>query len=141
MDPVDAYIGHDTSFSSTQWIMMLALAALIRLIPVLIAVSAVFKLRRFAHLRPLHILLLIAAISVSLLDLIDITALRAWVPSALRTSGVWSFLWLFCLAWLAVTWTRSAFKTRLQPRALEAATLICVATSALCLAVLLVTGS
>lgn len=107
-------------------------AVLLRAIPILIAISALIKLRRFPALRPLHTILLVDLALIAALALID-TLAPGLVPNALRTSGLWSFLWIFAIAWLVVTWTRSAIKTRMRPRVLDIATLVTVAAMALAL--------
>lgn len=102
-------------------------AALICALPILILVSAILKLRRFPHRRTLHILLLISCTLAVSLAIIGITSPEI-IPIALRTSGVWSFTWIFAFAWLAVTWSRSALKTGLRTQALDVATLAVVAS-------------
>lgn len=122
----DAALG----FPGPEWALILSGAVLLRLLPALIMLGAVLKLRRFPEIRSLHILLLISAGLLIALALIE-TMAPALVPMALRTSGVWSFLWIFAGAWVAVTWVRSAIRTRLRPRGIDIATLACGAALAL----------
>lgn len=142
MDPVDAYIGHDSPLIAGPMFAAILVAVIaLRVIPLLIAASAIVKLSRFPDLRPLHILLLITSGLIATLTVIDDTSLRQIVPATLRTSGTWSFLWIFAIAWLGVTWVRSAIKTRLRPRVLDLATLavITICTLVFALAILLAT--
>lgn len=101
-------------------------AALSFALPILILASAFVKLRRFPHLRALHILQLISCTLAVVLALIGATSPQI-IPSALRTSGLWSFLWIFAFVWLAVTWVRSVAKTGLRTQRLDIATLAVVA--------------
>lgn len=133
-DPVTAYEGFGLGLSGPEFALVLTGAALIRLIPVLIFASALMKLRRFPTLRPLHLILLSCTLLVAALGLIE-TLAPGGVPSAWRSAGVWSFLWIFAIAWLAVTWTRSAIRTRLRPRALDIATLAAAAALLVALAI------
>lgn len=103
-------------------------AILLRAVPLLMLASALVKLKRFPALRALHGTLLASVLLIGLLALIE-AALPAWVPSA----DVWSSLWIFAVAWLCVTWTRSASKTGLRPRLLDIATLAALAGTALAL--------
>ncbi len=142
MDPVDAYIGHDSPlFSGPVLALILVAVVLLRVIPLLIAASAIVKLYRFPVLRSLHTLLLIATGLIATLTLIDDTSLHQIVPAALRTSGMWSSLWIFAIAWLGVTWVRSAIKTRLRPRVLDIATLAAIAICALIFATAFMTST
>lgn len=127
------------SFSGPELTLILIGAMLLRALPILIALSAILKLRRFPTLRPLHILLLLATILTATLGLIDTLVPNA-IPMALRTSGLWSFLWIFALSLLAVAWIRSAVKTRLRPRALDIATLAVLAALAIALLIPLTIG-
>lgn len=113
--------------------LILAGAVLLRLIPVLVFWGAILKLRRYPTLRPLHWILLITTLLLATLGLVDGLA-PGTVPASWRASGAWSFVWTFAVAWLAVTWTRSAFKTRLRPRAPDIATLCAAAALAVALA-------
>lgn len=122
--------GGPVNFSGADWALILAGAALLRVLPLLMLVGAVLKLRRFPDLRALHLNLLVSALLVVTLGLID-TVYPALIPLPVRTTGAWSFLWIFAIAWLGVTWTRSALKTGLRPRWIEIATLSCAATLAL----------
>lgn len=126
MDPTFGIAPGDTplDFTNAELALVLTGALLLRALPLLIAIGAILKLRRFPALRPLHALLLAATGLVITLGLIDTTA-PGLVPTPLRNSGLWSFLWLFALAWLGVTWVRSALKTRLRPLWIEVATLAC----------------
>ena len=110
------------NFSAFTWAMILIGAAMMRLLPALMALGAVLKLRAFPALRSLHILLLIELAFIAALALAETFSL---VPGSWRVTGIWSFLWVFAIAWAAVTWIRSAFKTRLRPRWIEIATLAC----------------
>lgn len=132
MDPTLGIAPGDTPFDFTaaEWALVLTGALLMRALPLLIALSAILKLRRFPALRPLHALLLAATGLTIALGLID-TMAPGLVPVGLRNSGVWSFFWIFALAWLGVTWVRSAIKTGLRPRATDIATLACAAALAL----------
>lgn len=114
------------SFSDPAFALILIGAALLRLIPVLIVTSAVIKLWRYPTLRALHSLLLISTLLVVFLGGIEAFA-SALIPTPWRTSGVWSFIWIFAVAWMAVGWTRSAFKTGLRPRGLDIPTLVAAA--------------
>lgn len=127
------------SLSQPELTLILIGAALLRALPLLIAASAILKLRRFPTLRPLHILLLLSTLLIATLGLIDTTAPNA-IPMTLRTSGLWSFLWIFAIAWLVITWVRSAIKTRLRPRVLDIATLATLAALALALLIPLTVG-
>ncbi|OAN84531.1 hypothetical protein A8B78_06640 [Jannaschia sp. EhC01] len=132
-DPITGYADFGLAFSGPQFALVLVGAALIRLIPLLIFVSAILKLRRFPEQRPLHWILLVATLLVAALGLIETLALGA-VPQSWRTSGLWSFLWIFAVSWLAVSWTRSAIKTALRPRGLDIATLVAAAALLVALA-------
>ncbi|MEJ6388173.1 hypothetical protein [Gymnodinialimonas ulvae] len=109
-------------FSRFTWAMIFLGAVALRLLPVLMAIGALVKLRAFPQLRALHILLLIELVLIAALALADTFDL---VPGSYRVTGLWSFLWVFAIAWAAVTWTRSAWKTRLHPRWIDIATLAC----------------
>ncbi len=126
MDTFSELYATDTAFqfSTFTWAMILLGAATLRLLPILIGVGAVLKLRAFPALRPLHILLLIELGFLAALALAETFAL---VPGSFRITGIWSFLWVFALAWIAITWVRSAMKTRLRPRWIDIATLLCAA--------------
>ncbi len=112
------------NFSAFTWAMILVGAATMRLLPALMALGAVLKLRAFPDLRSLHILLLIELAFIAALALAETFAL---VPGSFRVTGIWSFLWVFAIAWAAVTWIRSALKTRLRPRWIDITTLTCAA--------------
>lgn len=127
------------SLSGPEFTLILIGALLLRALPLLIAVSAVLKLYRFPDLRALHILLLLATLLIGSLGLIDGLAPNA-IPMAFRTSGFWSYLWLFAIAWLTVTWTRSAIKTRLRPRVTDIATLTIIAALMLAIVIPIATG-
>lgn len=127
------------SLSSPELTLIVIGALLLRALPLLIAASAILKLRRFPALRPLHALLLAATLLTASLGLIDTLAPNV-IPLALRTSGLWSFLWIFAITLLAVTWIRSAIKTRLRPRALDIATLATIAALATTLLIPLTAG-
>ncbi|WP_341861072.1 hypothetical protein [Gymnodinialimonas sp. 57CJ19] len=114
------------SFSDPAFALILIGAALLRLIPVLIVISAVIKLRRYPALRPLHSLLLISTLLVIFLAGVE-AFVPALIPTPWRTTGVWSFVWIFAVAWMAVGWTRSAFKTGLRPRGLDIPILVAAA--------------
>ena len=131
MFPAD---GSPFDFTNTQWAMILAGAALLRLLPLLMLVSGVLKLRRFPDLRAVHHNLIGSAGLVVILALID-TLWFDLIPMELRTTFFWSFLWIFAIAWLLVAWLRSAIKTRLRPRGIEIAVLTCGALLALLLSV------
>ncbi|WP_224814433.1 hypothetical protein [Hasllibacter sp. MH4015] len=112
--------------SGPQIALIGALVILMRLIPILIGLGAILKLRRFPHLRALHWTLLTSAglaLSVGLVDLLA----RALVSDAARHSGTWFFIVLFAISWLAVTWIRSLLKTRMQPRWIDVAALAVLA--------------
>ncbi|ABD54653.1 hypothetical protein [Jannaschia sp. CCS1] len=133
----DAYSAPDDfgfGLSGPEFALVLAGATLIRLIPLLILISAILKLRRFPDLHALHILLLASVLLVAVLGAAETFAPGA-IPTALRTSGVWSFVWIFAVAWLCVTWTRSALKTRLRPRVPDIATLVAAAALMIALAI------
>ncbi|UWQ97070.1 hypothetical protein K3728_07580 [Rhodobacteraceae bacterium M385] len=125
-DPLPTAADFGMSFSDPAFALILIGAALLRLIPVLIVISAVIKLRRYPALRPLHLLLLISTLLVIFLGGIEALA-PALIPTPWRASGVWSFVWIFAVAWMAVGWTRSAFKTGLRPRGLDIPTLVAAA--------------
>lgn len=129
-----------SAFSGPEFALVLFGALVLRAIPLLIALSAILKLYRFPDLRPLHILLLTSTMLLGTLGLIDILIPNA-IPMSLRTSGAWSFLWIFAVAWLAVIWIRSAIKTKLRPRILDIATLAAIAAMALALLIPLATGT
>lgn len=112
-------------FSPFTWAMILLGAGALRLLPVLMAIGALVKLRAFPDLRALHVLLLIELTLIAALALAETFDL---VPGTYRITGVWSFLWVFAIAWAVVTWMRSAWKTRLRPRWIDCATLVCAAT-------------
>lgn len=135
MDPEILSIPDDFggTFSQSAFLLIVAGSVLLRCLPVLIAASAILKLRRFPTLRPLHTILLISTLLLAALALIDTFAASA-VPNALRTSGLWFFLWIFAIAWTGVSWTRSAIKTRLRPRALDIATLVVFTATVLAIA-------
>jgi hypothetical protein len=103
-------------------------AILLRAVPLLVLAAALVKLKRFPALRALHGTLLASVLLIGLLALVE-AARPACVPSA----DIWSFLWIFAVAWLCVTWTRSAIKTGLRPRLLDIATLAALAGTALAL--------
>jgi hypothetical protein len=126
MDPLpDLYTGDAPfQFSPLTWAMILVGAVALRLLPVLMAIGALVKLRAFPALRALHVLLLIELALIAALALADTFAL---VPGSYRITGLWSFLWVFAIAWAMVTWVRSAYKTRLRPRWIDLATLACAA--------------
>lgn len=133
MDPATLPDDFGSSFSQGALMLIVAGAFLLRALPVLIAVGAIVKLRRFPALRPLHGILLISTLLLAALALID-TFIPAMVPEALRTSGFWFFLWTFAVAWTGLGWIRSAIKTRLRPRALDIATLATLAAALLAFA-------
>ncbi len=112
------------NFSAFTWAMILVGAATMRLLPVLMAIGAVAKYRAFPDLRSLHVLLLIELALIAALALAETVRL---VPDSFRATGLWSFLWVFAIAWVAVTWIRSAWKTGLRPRWIDIATLCCAA--------------
>lgn len=126
MDPFTNIPTEDIAlyFSAFTWAMILLGAVTMRLLPLLMAVGAVLKLRAFPEMRPLHVLLLIELALLGALALVETFAL---VPGSWRVTGAWSFLWIFIIAWTLVTWVRSAMKTRLRPRWIEIATLACAA--------------
>lgn len=99
-------------------------AVLLRAIPFLILISTLIKLRRFQALRRMHYDLFAATLLLFGLALFDTFAPED-LARAVHTSQLGSFAWIFAAAWLAVTWTRSAIKTRLRPRVLDIATLTC----------------
>ncbi len=113
-------------FAASEWALILTGALLIRLIPALMLVGGLLKLREFPDLRAVHLNLITSAALVVILSLID-TIWPEIIPTALRASFFWSFFWMFAIAWLAVAWVRSAFKTGLRPRWIEVATLACTA--------------
>ncbi len=120
-DIIDLYAADSPlNFSSFTWAMILLGAAALRLLPALMAVGAILKLRTFPTLRPLHTLLLAELAFLAALVLAETFSL---VPATFRVTGIWSFLWVFAIAWIAVTWIRSAIKTRLRPRWIDIATL------------------
>ncbi|QXT38819.1 hypothetical protein [Gymnodinialimonas ceratoperidinii] len=111
-------------------------AMLLRAVPLLVLASSLVKLKRFPALRALHFTLLASVLLIGVLALIEV-ALPALVPSA----NIWSSLWIFAVAWLCVTWTRSAIKTGLRPRVLDIATLAALAGTALALFLPLATST
>lgn len=131
IDPATAVEALDLAGPATA--LILAAVTLAYTVPVLVAVSALVKLRRFPALRALHRLLLTSTLLIGLLALIE--GQVPVLPDALRASGTWAFVWAFAVAWLAVTWTRSAIKTRLRPRALDLATLTVLAAALLAVVV------
>ncbi|MBF9045441.1 hypothetical protein HKCCE4037_19050 [Rhodobacterales bacterium HKCCE4037] len=126
MDPFTNIPTEDIAlnFSAFTWAMIVLGAVTMRLLPLLMAVGAVLKLRAFPEMRPLHVLLLIELALLGALALVETFAL---VPGNWRVTGAWSFLWIFVIAWTLVTWVRSAMKTRLRPRWIEITTLVCAA--------------
>lgn len=114
-DPIFAFTWLELAIIATGGVLICAL-------PILILVSAVRKLRQFPHLRTLHILLLISCTLAVTLAVIGVTSPEV-IPVALRTSGMWSSIWVFAFAWLGVTWVRSAIKTGLRTQAFDMATL------------------
>jgi len=112
------------NFSAFTWAMILLGAAAMRLLPALMTLGAILKFRAFPALRPLHVLLLIELAFLAALALVETFNL---VPGRFRVTGIWSFLWIFAIAWIAITWTRSAIRTGLRPRWIEVATLVCAA--------------
>ena len=126
-------------FDGPEWLLIGIGAVLLRAIPLLILVGAILKLRAFPGLRNLHRTLLAATLLVIALGATEGLA-PALVPPDLRVSGVWSFLWIFAVAFVAVAWTRSAIRTRLRPRGIEIATLAALAALALAASGLILPG-
>ncbi|MEX3015820.1 hypothetical protein [Gymnodinialimonas hymeniacidonis] len=112
------------NFSAFTWAMIFLGAATMRVLPALMALGAILKLRAFPELRSLHVLLLIELAFIAALALAETFSL---VPGSFRVTGIWSFLWVFAIAWAVVTWIRSAIKTGLRPRWIDTATLVCAA--------------
>lgn len=121
----DAFLAAEQAgfgFSGPELLLGLMGAVIVRLIPLLILISAAIKLRRYPDLRALHLVLIAAVFLLTAVGAID-TFAPSVVPGGLRASGGWSFLWIFAVSWLAVTWVRSAIKTQLRPRGIDIATL------------------
>jgi hypothetical membrane protein len=98
------------------------------LLPLLVLLTAVLKLRRRAEHRTLHAGLALAAGLAVLLSAFTTFAPRA-IPDTLRDTGILSFTWVFLFAWMALDFIRSARRTGLRPRVTDIAVLLCVGAS------------
>jgi hypothetical protein len=105
------------------------------LLPVLVLLSALLKLRRSPEHRTLHVGLALAAGLAVLLSALTALAPRA-IPDAVRDTGILSFTWVFLFAWMALDFTRSARATALRPRGSDIAVLLCAGATAVALATL-----
>ena len=120
-DIIDLYAADSPlNFSAFTWAMILLGAATLRLLPALMALGAILQLRAVPQFRSLPILLLAELAFLAALVLAETFSL---VPGSFRITGIWSFLWVFVIAWITVTWIRSGLKTRLRPRWIDIATL------------------
>jgi len=125
MDPIHGLSPDDIplNFTGTEWVLIFVGAGALRLLPLLILLSGIIKLRRFPELRSHHQLLLIEIGVLAFFALADWYG-GALIPPAIRNAGLYSFVWIFLIAWVAVTWIRSAIKTRLRPRWVDIPTLL-----------------
>ena len=126
--------GLPQDLSGPEWALILVLSIGIRALPLLMLVGAIAKIRAFPALRPLHVLLLVELVLLAALATLEF-GLSDLVPGTWRASDTWSFLWIFVIAWVAITWLRSAIKTRLRPRWIE------WPTAGLAIVILIISGA
>ncbi|MBF9058870.1 hypothetical protein HKCCSP123_06705 [Rhodobacterales bacterium HKCCSP123] len=94
------------------------------LLPLLVLMTALVKLRRGPEHRTLHAGLALAAGLAVLLSAVTIVVPGA-IPDGLRDGGVLSFTWVFLFAWMTLDFIRSARRTGLRPRVTDVAVLFC----------------
>ncbi|MBY6199914.1 hypothetical protein KUV65_00935 [Maritalea mobilis] len=124
-------------FSPALWIAVMAAGVLIRALPLWLVIGGLLKARRFPEDRRRHVTQAIAAGLVLLLFLIEGFAIGL-VPERLRTSGIWSFVWIFAVVWSLLTWAHSARASRLRPRWMEGIALALAVLGAVSLGAVLV---
>lgn len=133
----DAFAPPD--LAGTEWGLILLGAVLLRALPLLLVVTGIVKYRRFAERRARHAQLIVAGALLLLLLAVE-TLIGGLVPQGWRQSGLWSFLWVFAVAWAALTWVQSARATGLRPRWLDGGVLAAAGLLALSFAALMLPG-
>jgi hypothetical membrane protein len=123
----DLLSGMDAFEPTPVQIAMIAIVNIgILLLPALVLLTAVLKLRRFPEHRALHWALLLSSALAVLLSTVTLLV-PGLFSEAWRQSGVLSFTWVFLFAWMALDFFRSARRTGLRPRTTDIAVLVCAA--------------